>query len=53
MILGFFKSYVDMTFGAGGHSTAILEKNPNSIVFALDRDPKAFDLAKKQSLKYP
>lgn len=47
------KLYVDMTFGAGGHTSAILEKNPKSIVYALDRDVEAFELAKKLALKYP
>jgi 16S rRNA C1402 N4-methylase RsmH len=34
-----------MTFGAGGHTKALLSKNPESKVFALDRDPHAFALA--------
>ncbi len=42
-----------MTFGAGGHTTSILEKNPNSIVYTLDRDPFAYKLAKQLSQKYP
>ena len=41
-----------MTFGAGGHSKAILNKNPNSVLYALDRDPLAYDLAKKVSREY-
>jgi 16S rRNA C1402 N4-methylase RsmH len=47
------KTYLDMTFGAGGHTKTILEKNPNSIVYTLDRDPFAFNLAKNLSLEYP
>lgn len=44
--------YLDMTFGAGGHTRAILDKNPQAKVYALDRDPSAFELAKDLSLKY-
>ncbi len=42
-----------MTFGAGGHTEKILKANPNSVVYASDRDPFAFELAKNMSLKYP
>lgn len=48
-----FKVYLDLTFGAGGHSEAILQRNINSIVYTSDRDPVAFELAKKMSQKYP
>ena len=41
-----------MTFGAGGHTKEILNKSPNSILYALDRDPFAYDLANKLSLDY-
>ena len=41
-----------MTFGAGGHTEEILTKKTDSIVYALDRDPFAFQLANKLSLKY-
>ncbi len=30
--------YVDCTLGGGGHTAALLEKKPNAIVFAFDRD---------------
>ena len=34
--------YVDVTFGGGGHSRAILEKlNKNGRLFAFDQDPDA------------
>lgn len=48
-----FKVYLDMTFGAGGHSEAILKSNPNSIIYASDRDPRAFKLAQEMAEKYP
>lgn len=35
------KVYVDLTFGAGGHSKALLDKDKNSIVLATDQDPDA------------
>ena len=44
---------IDMTFGAGGHSSLILENFPNVKIFALDRDPVAIDYATKLGEKYP
>ena len=41
-----------MTFGAGGHTREILDRNPGSRVFALDRDPMAFNLAQKFKSNY-
>ena len=41
-----------MTFGAGGHTKELLNKSPNSTVYALDRDPYANELAQKLSLEY-
>ena len=38
-----------MTFGAGGHSKEILRKCPEVNLFALDRDPLAYQLAKNLS----
>ena len=42
-----FQVIVDMTFGAGGHTKALLEECPGIRVFGLDRDPLAFGLATK------
>ncbi|XP_026669192.1 probable methyltransferase-like protein 15 homolog [Ceratina calcarata] len=47
------KIFVDMTFGAGGHSTKILESSDGVKIFALDRDPVAYEYAQKLSEKYP
>lgn len=45
--------FLDMTFGAGGHSRKILEKSPKVRVLCLDRDPLAYDLAKELQEEYP
>ena len=42
-----------MTFGAGGHTKEILNNCPSSIVYTLDRDPFAYELAKKLNTLYP
>lgn len=47
------KTYIDMTFGAGGHSTKILNSAPDIKLFALDRDPIAHEYAHELSKKYP
>ncbi|XP_014475139.1 PREDICTED: probable methyltransferase-like protein 15 homolog [Dinoponera quadriceps] len=47
------KTYIDMTFGAGGHTAKLLEHSPDVKIFALDRDPIAYEYAQKLSQKYP
>jgi len=47
------KIYIDMTFGAGGHATKLLEHSPDIKIFALDRDPLAYEYAKDLSQRYP
>ncbi|BES96498.1 MraW methylase family [Nesidiocoris tenuis] len=42
-----------MTFGAGGHSRAILEAAPNCRLICLDRDPLAYKLAQDLSKEFP
>lgn len=37
------KVYLDVTFGSGGHTRAILEKEPDCVVIALDWDKKSLD----------
>jgi hypothetical protein len=40
-ILAFLQLYVDMTFGAGGHTKQILQRAPDARVICLDQDPTA------------
>jgi len=46
------KTYVDGTFGAGGYSRAILEKNV-SMLWAIDRDSNVVATANKLKSMYP
>ncbi|XP_072128810.1 12S rRNA N4-methylcytidine (m4C) methyltransferase isoform X3 [Mobula birostris] len=41
-----------MTFGAGGHTKMILSQASDISVFALDRDPMAYEIAKQISQTY-
>ncbi|NWQ72910.1 MET15 protein, partial [Columbina picui] len=45
--------FLDMTFGAGGHTTALLEKTKDITIYALDRDPTAYEIAQHLSESYP
>ncbi|XDV18315.1 hypothetical protein PO909_024030 [Leuciscus waleckii] len=44
---------LDLTFGAGGHSKAILLSVPDVMVVAADRDPIAFQMAQRLAEEYP
>lgn len=46
-------TYIDMTFGAGGHTKKILETAPNIKMIVLDRDPDAIANAERLQEKYP
>ncbi|XP_036114524.1 12S rRNA N4-methylcytidine (m4C) methyltransferase isoform X3 [Molossus molossus] len=45
--------YLDMTFGSGGHARAILQKESDITLYALDRDPTAYAIAEQLSKLYP
>ncbi|XP_072448820.1 12S rRNA N4-methylcytidine (m4C) methyltransferase isoform X1 [Chiloscyllium punctatum] len=45
--------FLDMTFGAGGHTEMILSQASDISVFVLDRDPIAHEIAKQLSQTYP
>ncbi|XP_055858950.1 probable methyltransferase-like protein 15 homolog [Episyrphus balteatus] len=47
------KVFIDMTFGAGGHSRGILQKAPDATIYALDRDPIAHEHSKQLAAEYP
>lgn len=47
------KTYIDMTFGAGGHTRRILQSAPDIKVIALDRDPDALQYAHQLADEYP
>jgi 16S rRNA (cytosine1402-N4)-methyltransferase len=44
--------FVDATFGAGGHTLALLDAGPNDKVIALDADPAAVERARVMARKY-
>lgn len=44
---------LDMTFGAGGHTRALLKTVPGIKILALDRDPTANNYAKQLQEAYP
>ena len=43
LAIGPGKTYLDVTFGSGGHTRAILEREPTSRVIAIDWDMKAIE----------
>ncbi|XP_066107265.1 12S rRNA N4-methylcytidine (m4C) methyltransferase [Saccopteryx bilineata] len=45
--------FLDMTFGSGGHARAILQKESDITLYALDRDPAACAIAEQLSELYP
>jgi receptor-type tyrosine-protein phosphatase gamma len=47
------ETYLDMTFGAGGHTRQILETSKSVKVIALDRDPTAHQMAMELSKEFP
>lgn len=47
------QTFIDMTFGAGGHSQRILESAPDIKLFVLDRDPVSYSIARRLADKYP
>lgn len=40
-----YKMLLDMTFGGGGHTKALLDSTTDSHIFVLDRDPLAYSIA--------
>jgi 16S rRNA C1402 N4-methylase RsmH len=40
-----FQRLLDMTFGAGGHTKALLESGQGYHIYTLDRDPLAYKIA--------
>ncbi|KAM9657881.1 12S rRNA N(4)-cytidine methyltransferase METTL15 isoform 1-T5 [Trichechus inunguis] len=45
--------FLDMTFGSGGHTRAILHKESDITLYAVDRDPTAYAIAEQLSESYP
>uniref|UniRef100_A0A2I3T743 METTL15 n=1 Tax=Pan troglodytes TaxID=9598 RepID=A0A2I3T743_PANTR len=45
--------FLDMTFGSGGHTKAILQKESDIVLYALDTNPTAYALAEHLSELYP
>src|SRR5438105_13589346 len=43
---------VDATVGLGGHSAALLERYPAAQLVAIDRDPRALELARERLKKF-
>uniref|UniRef100_A0A8B9KL46 12S rRNA N(4)-cytidine methyltransferase METTL15 n=1 Tax=Astyanax mexicanus TaxID=7994 RepID=A0A8B9KL46_ASTMX len=45
--------FLDLTFGGGGHSKALLKSVPGVTLVAADRDPVAFQLAQQLAEEHP
>lgn len=45
--------FIDMTFGAGGHTKNLLNKSTKIKLLCLDRDPVAYEFAKELAEEYP
>ncbi|XP_010638740.1 probable methyltransferase-like protein 15 isoform X1 [Fukomys damarensis] len=45
--------FLDMTFGSGGHTRALLQAQPDITLYALDRDPTACAIAQQLSELHP
>jgi len=45
--------FIDMTFGAGGHTKQLLKYCPTLKIIALDRDPIAYEYAQELYSQYP
>jgi 16S rRNA (cytosine1402-N4)-methyltransferase len=57
-IVGFLRpnredgTLVDATVGSGGHAEAVLERYPATRLVAIDRDPRALEVARKRLRKF-
>lgn len=47
------KKYLDLTFGAGGHTRQLLNSADGVQVYALDRDPLAYEMAIQAASQSP
>jgi 16S rRNA (cytosine1402-N4)-methyltransferase len=45
-------TFVDATVGLGGHAEALLERNPATRLLAIDRDPRALEMARERLRKF-
>lgn len=52
LVVGNGGIYVDCTLGIGGHASKILEKDPDSRLYAIDLDTQAIELAKENLKVY-